>query len=77
MPLTSKLARKIRQLREEEITSEQARAMSLARSHYRGGRPRSRERCPCGAMTLKRATARGRTREHEAWCRFSAGAAPE
>lgn len=36
------------------------RAASLARKTYSGGRPRSKaKRCPCDAMTVKRAKARG------------------
>ena len=38
---------------------EAARALSAARKRWAGGRPRSdAPRCPCGAMTLKRAKAR-------------------
>ena len=37
-------------------------------------RPRQGDRCPCGAMTLKRAEARGRTWEHEPGCSFHPGA---
>jgi hypothetical protein len=36
-----------------------------------GGRPRTNApRCPCGAMTLKRAQSRGRTAEHRPGCEF-------
>jgi hypothetical protein len=41
------------------LVSEAARAMNAARKTRGGGRPRSgAKRCPCGAMTAKRAKAR-------------------
>jgi hypothetical protein len=43
-----------------EIISLHARAMNAARKTRGGGRPRSNKpRCACGAMTRKRAKARG------------------
>jgi hypothetical protein len=52
--------------------SEAARAMNRARKTQGGGRPRKSgsRRCPCQVMTLKRAKARGKTREHEPGCDF-------
>jgi hypothetical protein len=51
-----------------------ARAMQAARKtrSQAGGRPRTKaRRCPCGAMTLKRAKARGRTAlGHDPACEF-------
>lgn len=42
-----------------QIISDHARAMNAARKTRGGGRPRTKgPRCPCGAMTEKRATAR-------------------
>lgn len=42
-----------------KLLSSAARAMSAARKTRAGGRPRSNKaRCPCGAMTAKRAKAR-------------------
>jgi hypothetical protein len=57
------------------LLSEAARRMNAARKTrsggHAGGRPRSNaKRCPCGAMTLKRAQARGRTYEHDPSCPF-------
>lgn len=50
--------------------------LSKRRKVRAGGRPRSNaQRCPCGAMTLKRAQARGRTFEHETFCPFYKGRA--
>ena len=44
-----------------KLTSDQARALaSLRKTHGAGtGRPRKKNRCPCGAMTARRAKARG------------------
>jgi hypothetical protein len=40
--------------------SQVARELSKRIKHFRGGRPRShKERCPCGANTLRRAKRRG------------------
>jgi hypothetical protein len=42
-----------------DLLSEAARAMQAARKTRAGGRPQSSApRCPCGAMTLARATSR-------------------
>ena len=38
--------------------SDAARALQAARKIYAGGRPRQKDRCPCGAMTRKRAKQR-------------------
>jgi hypothetical protein len=57
-----------------KLLSEAARRLNAARRTKGAGtgRPRSdAKRCPCGAMTLKRAQARGRTYEHETSCPFS------
>jgi hypothetical protein len=41
-------------------TTDEAKAMAAARKTKAGGRPRSKKkRCPCGAMTARRAAARG------------------
>jgi hypothetical protein len=52
-----------------------AKRMNAARKVCAGGRPRSdRERCPCDAMTLKRAIARadarGKGLDHRPSCAF-------
>jgi hypothetical protein len=52
-----------------------ARRMSAARKTKsggsNGGRPQSSgRRCPCAAMTLKRAEARGKSGEHDPSCSF-------
>jgi hypothetical protein len=45
------------------LTTQKARAMNAARKIHAGGRPQGtysdKPRCKCGAMTLKRARARG------------------
>jgi len=55
-----------------KLLSDAARRMNAARkTHGAGSGKRSgKPRCPCGAMTLKRARARGRTFEHEPSCTF-------
>ena len=51
-----------------------ARRLARQRRNFAGGRPRSNApRCGCGAMTLKRAQARGRTGEHQPGCEFYGG----
>ena len=60
------------------LPSRTARRMSLARKTFAAGAGRPRTdaaRCPCGAMTLKRARARGRTGEHGPSCSFYRGRA--
>ncbi|HJT87750.1 MAG TPA: hypothetical protein VJ732_07830 [Bryobacteraceae bacterium] len=53
------------------LVSEAARAMNAARKTHAGGRPRSRApRCKCGVMTLARAQARGKSREHKPYCTY-------
>jgi hypothetical protein len=54
------------------LLAEAARAMNAARKNTtNAGRPRSsKPRCPCGAMTLKRAKARGLSSEHDPSCSF-------
>lgn len=48
-----------------------ASAMSKARLVKSGGRPRlDAPRCPCEAMTLRRAEARGKSSEHDPSCAF-------
>ena len=52
-------------------TSDAARALQSMRKTRGGGRPRSTApRCPCGAMTLKRAEARGKSGEHDPSCEW-------
>ena len=58
-----------------KLLSEAARAMNKARKvksgGHNGGRPLSTSaRCPCQAMTLKRAQARGKSSEHDPSCSF-------
>jgi len=57
------------------LTPRIARHMSNARltksGGRNGGRPRiDAPRCPCAAMTLKRAEARGKTSEHDPSCSY-------
>ena len=55
-----------------------ARAMNRARKHASGGHQgrkpgaisRTKPRCPCGKMTLKRAQARGHSSDHRIDCSF-------
>jgi hypothetical protein len=52
-------------------TSDAARTLNRARKNPAGGRPRSDAgRCPCAAMTLRRAEARGKSAEHDPGCPF-------
>ncbi len=45
--------------------------MAAARETRAGGRPRKQDRCPCGAMTMRRAQARGKSAtEHKKGCIF-------
>ena len=58
-----------------KLLSEAARQLNKARQvksgGRNGGRPRSKsKRCPCQAMTLKRAQARGKSSEHDPSCSF-------
>jgi len=55
------------------LPSRIARQMSNARKTFGAGSGRPRidaPRCPCAAMTLKRAQARGKTSEHDPSCAF-------
>lgn len=55
------------------LTSKEAREMASLRQTLGNGpgRPRKSKRCPCGIMTLKRAQARGRGKEHQPNCDFA------
>jgi hypothetical protein len=58
-----------------KAASAAARALAALRTNpsggRNGGRPRSdAPRCACGAMTLKRAEARGKSSEHNPACAF-------
>ena len=61
------------------LTARTARRMAKARKTRSGGRlggarKRNAKRCPCQAMTLARAIARGKTAKgHLPHCAFSAG----
>ena len=44
---------------EQERRREVARMLASFRKTNRGGRPRSKDRCPCGLMTRARAENRG------------------
>jgi hypothetical protein len=47
------------------------RHLAAQRKTFAGGRPRIKgPRCPCKAMTLKRAKARGKGMEHDPSCAF-------
>jgi hypothetical protein len=58
------------------LPSHIARAMANSANRKRSGgrlggqRKRNAPRCPCEAMTLKRALSRGKSAEHEAECSF-------
>jgi hypothetical protein len=61
-----------------KLLSDAARSMSRARKNPSGGRQgrkpgafsHDNPRCSCFEMTLKRALARGRSREHQPFCPF-------
>jgi hypothetical protein len=58
-PLTSRAARKMAKAR-----------LTLSGGRLGGSRKRNAERCPCQAMTLARAMARGREPAHDPSCTF-------